>query len=405
MTARRVSGRAAALVLLATAIMAGLIGLGVRALLQQGGTPAPTVTPQVQAVSATVPPATPTPLAPLILSTATPAITSAVPTSSPTIGITPSIIPTATAITFDPERLYAVVSPAVVTISNMQKPRPGATTLREANFGSGVIFDPRGYIITNRHVIDGADAIEISVQGGQPVPGTLVGYDKVIDIAVVKIDAAAVTAIATLGDSALVRAGQHVVAIGTPHQFGVSVTRGVISGTDRTVGGVDSMLQTDAPTSPGNSGGPLVNAGGEVVGIVTSYVHTNQAERIAFAIPINTAKQLAGMIVADGKVVRTYIGVTTELLTPARAEELNVKAPRGAYVSEVSPNTPGAQVGLRKGDVILTVNRAPVDRAHPLPLVLLDFKPGETVTLTINRDGIEQQIPVTLIERPADIDP
>ncbi len=402
MAAHRVSGRGVAFVLLATVLIAGLIGFGGRALIQQHTTPAPTATSQTRAVSATVAPATPPPL---VLATATPAIIGAAPAIVPAIGLTPSVVPTATPIAFDPERLYAAISPAVVTISNMQKPRPGATTLREANYGSGVIFDPRGYIVTNRHVIDGADAMRISVQGGEPVPGTLVGYDKVIDIAVVKIDAAAVIAVAPLGDSALVRAGQHVVAIGSPHQVGISVTRGVISGTDRPVGGVDSMLQTDAPTSPGNSGGPLVNASGEVIGIITSYVHANQAERIAFAIPINTAKRLAGMIVADGKVVRTYLGVTTELLTPARAEELNVTAPRGAYVSEVSPNTPGARVGLRKGDVILTVNGAPVDRAHPLPLVLLDFKPGATVTLTINRDGAEQQVPVTLIERPADIDP
>ena len=275
------------------------------------------------------------------------------------------------------------------------------STLQQANFGSGVIFDARGYIITNRHVVDGAEGIDIMLQDGTVVPGTLVGEDTVVDLAVVKIDAAAVPAVASLGDSTLVRTGQHVVAIGSPNQFESSVTRGIISGTDRTVGGVDGMVQTDTPISRGNSGGALVNAGGEVIGIMTGYITTNQVERVAFAIPSNSAKQLAGMIVASGKVTRPSIGVTTELLTPARSEELHVAATRGAYISDVSPNTPGARAGLHTGDVITAINGAPVDNAHPLPLVLLNAKPSDTVTVTINRDGAEQPIPVTLIERPA----
>jgi serine protease Do len=400
MAAQRVSGRVAALVLIATALVAALIGFGLHARMQDGTT----ATPQAQAVavSPTVAPPTPTPLAPLVLSTGTPTPDtdpSAIASVAPINVATPlaSVAPPAA---FDPERLYAAVGPAVVTISNKQKPRPNAA-LREANFGSGIIFDARGYIITNRHVIDGAEAIDITLQDGTVVPGTLVGVDTVVDIAVVKIDAAAVPIVATLGDSALVRTGQHVVAIGSPSQFESSVTRGIISGTDRTVGGMDGMIQTDTPLSRGNSGGALVSAGGEVIGLITGYITANQVERVAFAIPSNSAWQLAGMIVTNGMVPRPYIGVTTELLTPARAEELHVAATRGAYINEVSPNTPGARAGLRTGDVITAINGAPVDGAHPLPAVLLNAKPGDTVTLTINRGGAEQPIAVDLIERPA----
>jgi S1-C subfamily serine protease len=400
MAAQRVSGRVAALVLIATALVAALIGFGLHARMQDGTT----ATPQAQAVavSPTVAPPTPTPHAPLVLSTGTPtpdtdpsAITSVAP-----INVATPVASVAPPAAFDPERLYAAVGPAVVTISNKQKPRPNAA-LREANFGSGIIFDARGYIITNRHVIDGAEAIDITLQDGTVVPGTLVGVDTVVDIAVVKIDAAAVPIVATLGDSALVRTGQHVVAIGSPNQFENSVTRGIISGTDRTVGGMDGMIQTDTPLSRGNSGGALVSAGGEVIGLITGYITANQVERVAFAIPSNSARQLAGMIVTNGMVPRPYIGVTTELLTPARAEELHVAATRGAYINEVSPNTPGARAGLRTGDVITAINGAPVDGAHPLPAVLLNAKSGDTVTLTINRGGAEQPIAVDLIERPA----
>lgn len=397
MATRRSSGGASAVVLLATLLVAALAGCSTGARTQATGTP--TEAPHLPAASATVAPLTPTPLAPPITD-----VTQASATI-PSAGSATPLAPTAAPVTFDPERLYAAVSPAVVTISNKQKIRPNATATREANAGSGLIFDPGGYIATNQHVIDGADAIDVSVQGGKIVPGTLVGYDKVIDFAVIKIDATAVPAVAPFGDSALVRPGQRVIAIGSPLQFDASVTRGIISGTDRSIGGMDGMLQTDAPISPGNSGGPLVDARGEVIGLATMIVRTNQAERIAFAIPSNTASRLAKIIVAGGTVTRPYIGVTTELLTPLRGEELHVKAARGAYISDVSPNTPAAQAGLRKDDVIVAINGAPVDRAHPLALVLLDLRPGDTVTITINRDGAEQSVSLTLIERPASIDP
>ena len=298
-----------------------------------------------------------------------------------------------------------MVSPAVVAISNRQKSNPNTSATREVNAGSGTIYDARGYILTNRHVIDGADTIMVSVAGGKTVVGTLVGQDPVADIAIVTIDPAIVPAIANFGDSSLVRAGQRVVAIGNPEQFAGSITRGIVSGTDRSIGGMDGMVQTDAAISPGNSGGPLVSTRGEVIGIASSTIRTSQAERIGFAIPSNYARRLADIIVANGKVTRPYLGITTELLTPARGEELKVNVGRGAYVSEVSPNTPAATAGLQKGDVIVLINGAMVNHATPLSVILLDFKPGETVSITIIRAGAERRLSVLLAERPASLDP
>ncbi len=395
MAARRVSGRAAAAVLIVTILLAGIVGIVANARLHRTGQPTPTPLPQLPVASETIALATaPIPAIPV----ASPSVAATVATAS-----VPAV--TATPVVFDPERLYTVVSPAVVTISNRQKINPNAATARQANAGSGIVFDARGDIITNRHVIVGAEMIEVTLPNGKIVAGTLVGEDPVADIAVVRIDPADAPVVATFGDSSLIRSGERVVVIGSPLQFETSITRGIISGTDRSIGGMDGMVQTDAAISPGNSGGPLVNARGEVIGIATSTIRTNQAERIGFAIPSNYAKRLAGILVAEGKVTRPYIGVTTELLTLARGEELKVKAGRGAYISDISPNTPAANASLQKGDVIVAINGAKIDAAHPLNAILLGFKPGETVAVTINRNGTEQNYPVSLAERPASLDP
>lgn len=386
MATRRMSGRVAAAALIGFALVATLVGVGVNALVHRTTASTPTTVSQIPTTSLTVAPATPTVFAATVAT------------------VSMSAAP-ATPATFDPERLYAAVSPAVVTISNRQKINPNAATARQANAGSGIVYDARGDIITNRHVIVGAETIDVTLPGGKIVAGTLVGEDPVADIAVVRIDPAEVSAVVTFGDSSRVRSGEWVVVIGSPLEFETSITRGVISGTDRSIGGMDGMVQTDAAISPGNSGGPLVNARGEVIGIATSTIRTNQAERIGFAIPSNYAKRLADILVAEGKVTRPYIGVTTELLTPARGEELKVKAGRGAYISDISPNTPATKADLQKSDVIVAINGAKIDAAHPLGVILLDFKPGDTVAVTINRDGVERNNALSLAERPASLDP
>ena len=351
-------------------------------------------------------PAAPTPATPTVLASPTRApanATATLPGVPSPVGT--AAAPSPTGETFDPEALYARVSPAVVTIANRQR-QGRATTPTVANAGSGVILDARGNIVTNRHVIDGAEQIAVTLLGGQTVSATLVGQDAVADIAVVRIEAQAVPGIATFGDSAQVRPGQRVVAIGSPQSFETTITRGIISGTDRVIGSLEGMLQTDAAISPGSSGGPLVNARGEVVGINTIVARgSERAERLGFAVPSNLVKRLAATLIASGKVTRPYLGVFSELLSPARAEELGAKTPRGAYITDVTAGTPAALAGLRKGDVIVRFGPAAVDRTAPLSVVLLDFAPGQTVTLTINRGGTEQSVPVTLIERPAALDP
>jgi serine protease Do len=374
------------------------------------GSPNPTQTPIPSATAQQPPAITATPFVPLSPATPTAAGTSGVPsvtnaTSPPTTVAIPSPAPSATMAAFDPEQLYAQVSPAVVTVTNKQR-QARSTTPTMVNAGSGTIYDTKGDIITNRHVIDGAESIDITLQSGKTVPGVLIGQDPVADIAVVRIPAGDAPGVATFGDSRQVRPGQHVVAVGTPQGFDGSVAHGIVSGIDRPVGSLEGTIQTDVAISPGNSGGPIVNANGEVIGIVAAVLRgSEQAEKLSFAVPSNLAKRLADTIVADGKVTRPYLGVVTELLTPARADELGAKIPRGAYVSDVTAGTPGAQAGLAKGDVIVKVGDTVIDRATPLSIVLLDLKPGETVTLTVNRGGTEQSIPVTLVERPAALDP
>jgi S1-C subfamily serine protease len=387
-------------------------GVAIAALLLLAGctaTGAPTATtipsPTAQPSTAPVPGVTATPFTPIATGTSSvtsiPRPSAAAPSAAPP----PTATAGATAATLDGEQVYARVSPAVVALTNRQRQgRNTAPTM--ANAGSGVIYDTRGDIITNRHIIDGAEAIDVTLESGKTVPGVLIGQDPVADLAVVRIAAGDAPGVATLGDSAQARVGQRVIAIGNPQGFAASVSHGIISGTDRSVGSLEGMIQTDAAISPGNSGGPLVNANGEVVGIVTTVVLGNEkAEKLAFAIPSNLAKRLADTLVSDGKVTRPYLGVFTELLTPARADELGAKATRGAYISDITAGTPAAKAGLAKGDVIVKVGNAAVDRPTPLSIVLLDFKPGDTVTLTVNRGGTEQQIPVTFAERPAALDP
>jgi serine protease Do len=388
--------------LLALLILAGCSGPG-------AATATPTVQPSATAMPSVVAPsATGTPFAPIGIATPTPLATGSA-TSVPLPSTVPATItpPTAsaTAATFDAERLYAQVSPAVVTITNKQK-QGRSTTPTMVNAGAGIIYDTRGDIITNRHIVDGAEQIEVGLQSGKTVPGTLIGQDPVTDLAVVRIAAGDAPGVATLGNSAQVRAGQRIIAIGNPQGFASSVSHGIVSGTDRVAGGLEGMIQTDAAISPGNSGGPLVNANGEVIGVVTVVVRgTEKAEKLSFAIPSNLAKRLADTLIANGKVTHPYMGVSTELLTPARADELGVKAPRGAYVSDVTAGTPAAKAGLAKGDVIVKVGNSAIDLPTPLSIVLLDFKPGDTVTLIINRGGNEQPIPITFADRPAALDP
>jgi S1-C subfamily serine protease len=332
--------------------------------------------------------------------------------------------PAASGAAMDAEQIAAQVDPAVVTVINNQQAAPvrrtargllpgfpggsgsnpggGTTTPGNSNsgavptgLGSGVIFDNQGDILTNNHVVEGASSLSVKLADGTEVGATLVGRDPSQDIAVVKIDPAKAPAVATLGDSNTARLGQPVVAIGSPETLANTVTAGVISGINRQIDTYSGLLQTDAAINPGNSGGPLVNAQGQVIGLNTLGLASQGDQGLNFAIPINTAKQAAQTLMGkgNGAVVSTkaYLGVSVDSLNTTK----------GAAISKVEPGTPAEKAGLKAGDVITAVNGTALNGGTTLGTVLGTLKPGDTVTLTVDRNGGTQTLTATLAEYPA----
>jgi S1-C subfamily serine protease len=306
------------------------------------------------------------------------------------------------------EQIVDQVGPAVVTVVNKQTytgRRPssaqptqpgGSTNPVDTGLGSGVVFDKAGYILTNNHVVEGATAIDVELADGTRVDGTLVGRDPRNDVAVVKIDPAKVAAVATLGDSSAVKPGQRVVAIGSPEGYENTVTEGVVSGVNRQVDSYIGLIQTDAAINHGNSGGPLLNAQGQVIGLNTLGIRDDNAQGLNFAIPINTVKDAANTIISKGNgavisSARAYLGVQVD---PRNTAD-------GAHIQSVNQGTPAAKAGLQAGDIITTVNGTKLDNKTQLGNVLSTLKPGDTVTLTVNRGGETKTLTATLIEYPA----
>jgi S1-C subfamily serine protease len=308
------------------------------------------------------------------------------------------------------EQVVDQVGPAVVTVVNKQtytgNRRPGAAQPTrpggsgsqpvDTGLGSGVIFDKAGYILTNNHVVEGATAIDVELADGTRVDGTLVGRDPRNDVAVVKIDPAKISAVAALGDSSAVRPGQRVVAIGSPEGYENTVTEGVVSGVNRQVDSYIGLIQTDAAINHGNSGGPLLNASGQVIGLNTLGLRDDNAQGLNFAIPINMVKDAANTIISkgNGAVIsspRAYLGVQVD---PRNTAD-------GAHIQAVNQGTPAAKAGLQAGDVITAVNGTKLDNGTQLGNVLSTLKPGDTVTLTVNRNGSTQTLTATLVEYPA----
>jgi 2-alkenal reductase len=320
------------------------------------------------------------------------------------------------------EQIVDQVGPAVVTVINRQKysgrrapgntpatPPGGANQPIDTGLGSGVIYDKAGYILTNNHVVEGASAIDVELADGSRVDATLVGRDPSNDVAVVKIDPAKITAVAELGDSAAVKPGQRVVAIGSPEALENSVTEGIVSGINRQIDTYVGLIQTDAAINHGNSGGPLINASGQVIGLNTLGVRDDNAQGLNFAIPINKAKQVAGTLVSkgNGAVVstRSYLGVVVDPLNASKAAQYGTKATQGAYVVSVEPGTPAQKAGLKQGDVITAVNGTKLDNKTALGDVLSTLNVGDTATLTVDRNGSPQTLTATLVERPAQTTP
>jgi len=274
-----------------------------------------------------------------------------------------------------------------------------------AGVGSGVIIDGQGHILTNLHVIKGADEITVRLHNRKELKGRIVGSDGKTDLAVIRIPPEGITP-ARLGDSDRLRVGEWAIAIGSPFGLEQTVTVGVISATGRSEVGIvpyEDFIQTDASINPGNSGGPLLNFRGEVIGINTAIVSTGQG--IGFAIPINVAHRVAAQLIARGKVPRGWLGVALQPLTPELAQALGAPRARGAVVARVFPDGPAARAGLAPNDVILRFGDTEVEDLQHLQRLVLDAPVGRPVTLGIVRNGKSLSVAVTVTEAPPERQP
>jgi S1-C subfamily serine protease len=318
-------------------------------------------------------------------------------------------------------RIYRQASPAVANI---------LTKATEYDFfmdpvpvegaGSGFVIDPRGYILTNYHVVAGAQTIEVILGNQSRYPGKFIGADQRNDVALVKIDPKGKQLVALpLGDSAALQVGQKVLAIGDPFGFQSTLTTGVVSALGRTVQTsettfIDEAIQTDASINRGNSGGPLINTHGEVIGINSAiYTPSGTTAGIGFAIPINTAKLIANDLMTEGKVRRAYLGVVTRPVAGWLAEALDLPVQDGLLVEQTSKGSPAAIAGIRGGDrlaqagmqriyiggdVIVALDGQKVSNQFDINLILNRKRPGDTVTVTLYRGAKKMDVPVKLGE-------
>jgi serine protease Do len=278
---------------------------------------------------------------------------------------------------------------------------PGAE-FRQPGLGSGVIIDKRGLVLTNFHVVKGADEIIVRLSDKLEYRGQILGTDTKTDLAVVRFspDQHALT-VAALGNSDALRVGEWAIAIGNPFGLDQTVTVGVISATGRSDVGIatyENFIQTDASINPGNSGGPLVNLKGEVVGINTAIVAAGQG--IGFAIPINMVKRVVDQLVDKGKVVRGWIGVSLQPLSTELAQSLGLDGTQGAVVGSTMAGSPAAQAGLQQGDVILSYNKTPVDDYRHVQRLVAETPVGRVVSLDVLRKKQKVQVSVTIAEVP-----
>ena len=277
---------------------------------------------------------------------------------------------------------------------------------REKALGSGVIVSPEGYILTNNHVIDGATDVRVTLSDKREFKATLVGADPKTDVAVLKIDAKNLAPI-TIGDSSKVQVGDVALAIGDPFGVGQTVTKGIISATGRGGLGIEDyedFLQTDAPINPGNSGGALINDRGELVGLNTAIIShgSGGSQGIGFAVPANLARQVMDQVLKTGHVVRAYLGIYPQDVTPAMAKAFGEKDTQGIVVGDVSPNSPAKEAGIQRGDIILQINGKPVTDSNQLRMSVSMMQPGTELKLKTLRNGTERDATVKLAEMPTE---
>lgn len=302
------------------------------------------------------------------------------------------------------------VGPSVVTVVGTV---PGQETLfgRTGDnrvSGSGVFITEDGYALTNNHVVASTTSVSVILADGTELPAQVVGTDRFADLAVIKVEGG-VPAFAVLGNSELLQPGETVIAIGSPlGEFKNTVTVGVISATGRVITTeegfqIENLIQTDAAINSGNSGGPLVNLAGEVVGINTLVVRASSfgsapAEGLGFSIPANTAHEVASQIIAQGYFARPYLGITYQPISPNIARAYDLPVEWGVYVTDVLAGTPAAQGGIQEGDIITRLGDIHIDAQHPFANALFAYKPGDTIAVGVVRNGQPTDITVILGE-------
>ncbi len=287
------------------------------------------------------------------------------------------------------------VLPAVVTVINQG--------FRGSGSGSGFFISTDGYLVTNNHVVEEAQELMVIYAQGGRAPAKLIGTAPDFDLAVLKVDGL-VPAVAAWGDSGELPLGAQVIAIGSAlGKYQNTVTMGVLSGFNRELEPLRGLLQTDAAINSGNSGGPLINLAGQVIGINTAVVRgepfSAEAEGLGFAIPSNVARVVVQRLVESGEARPSYLGVEYQELNPQLAIEQNLTINQGALLQQIIGDSPAEQAGLRTGDIIIAVNGRPIDDRHPLVSLLIEHVAGETITLDIMRNGETFQTELTLGER------
>ncbi|VFU14229.1 putative periplasmic serine endoprotease DegP-like [anaerobic digester metagenome] len=315
------------------------------------------------------------------------------------------------------EEVAEQVLPSVVNISSVKKVTVNRSPLFSDPFfrdffgdgiprervqqalGSGVIVSGDGYIVTSNHVVSGADEVEVRLSDERVFTAKIIGNDPKSDVAVIKIDAKDLPVI-KIGKSSNLRIGSYVLALGNPYGLAGTVTHGIISALGRSGLGIteyENFIQTDAPINPGNSGGALVNMDGELIGINTAILsQTGGNIGIGFAIPVDLVMDIVESLRKYGRVVRGWLGVTVQEITPEIAEAMELKTPRGVLIADVIKGSPAAEAGIRQGDVVVSINGKEVNDPSALQFLVSEIAPGTKVPVTVIRNGSRKSVTVTI---------
>lgn len=307
--------------------------------------------------------------------------------------------------------IVAEVNDGVVTVINQQQFRgffdEPSGDLQPAGTGTGFVISEDGYIVTNQHVVEGSESLEVIFANGERAEATLVGLDSFTDLAVIKVDQPMQTVL-TFGDSTTLRPGDEIIAIGSAlGDYTNTVTQGVISGLGRQLSGnLRNMIQHDAAINPGNSGGPLLNMAGEVIGVNTAVVRQAStgvsAEGLGFAIPSASVQEIVNTLIAEGEVVRPYLGISYQVVTPNIASIEGFEVQYGVWVRDLPTGGPAATAGIQVNDIITALNGEQINLQNPLEDLLFQYQPGDTIQVEVHRPSTGETLTfdVTLETRP-----